>query len=131
MKLGLPQPRARRIKFKVASRAHQGKGGMREGKRWISSDRIAQVLSGLIEHRWIAGGTEPVAPYESRICHRIPAISWAALDQPWTQRAVQCRGDLLCNLVLKVGQAVDVEIAFPGEANTLPVVVEHFHREAP
>jgi len=47
MKLGFLQPRARRIKFKVASRAHNRKCGMRQGESGISSDRIAEVLSRL------------------------------------------------------------------------------------
>jgi hypothetical protein len=41
MKLGLFQPRARWVEFIVASRAHKGKRGMREGKTGISSNCIA------------------------------------------------------------------------------------------
>src|SRR5216684_2143564 len=104
---------------------------MSQGKTGISSDRIAQVLSGFIEQRWIAGRTDPVAPYEFRIRHRVLAISCAALHGPWAQRPVQGNGDLLRNLVLNVGQAVHIEITFPGEASALHVDVKHFHREAP
>src|SRR5882724_3982531 len=103
MKFGLLQPRARRIKFKVASRAHNRKGGVRQGKRGISIDRMAQVLSGFVEHRWITRRTEPVTSYEFRVGHGVLAVSRAALDYCRNQRAVQCHGDLLRYLVLKVG----------------------------
>ena len=49
MKLRLLQPRACWIKFKVASGVCKRKGGMREGKGGISSDRMDQVLSGFVE----------------------------------------------------------------------------------
>src|ERR1700674_144226 len=102
MKLGLLQPRASGINFKVTSRAHQGKGGMRQGKSRISSDRIGQVPRGFVQHRRITGRTEPVTPYEFRISHRVLAISRAELQRRWTQRPVQRDGDLFRNLVLEV-----------------------------
>src|SRR4029077_9145835 len=59
MKLGLLPPRARWIKFKVTSRADHRKCGVRQGKCWISSNRIAQVPSSFVQHRWIARRAEP------------------------------------------------------------------------
>ena len=101
---------------------------MSEGKSGIARDRIAQMLSGFVERRGIAGGSEPVTPYEFRIRHRVLAVSWAALDH-WSQRPVQCGGNLFRNLVLKVGQATNVEIPFPCEASAPGMVIKQFHRE--
>src|ERR1700730_8371936 len=103
MELGLLQPRTRRIQIKMACRANKRKRGMRQGKGGISSDRMAEVLSRLVEHGWVTRGTKPVAPYEFCIRHGVLAISWAALRHGWTQRPVQCDSDSLRNLVLQVG----------------------------
>jgi len=40
---------------------------------------------------------------ELRISHRVLAIARGALNHCWTQRPVQCHGDLLGDLVLEVG----------------------------
>src|ERR1700680_1156418 len=89
MKLGLLQPRACWVKFKVARSAHNGKGGMRQGKSGIAGDRIGQMLGGFFQQRWITSGTESETPHEFRICHRFRAIAWAALDRHRTQRPLQ------------------------------------------
>jgi hypothetical protein len=102
-----------------------------EGKHRIASHRIGEMVARLIHHRRIAGGSDPIAAHEFRICHRIPAIAWALLDHRRTIRPVQCPADLLRKIAFETRKAIHVDVALLGEVGALQVGVEHLQRKAP
>src|SRR5271169_5438271 len=74
----------------------------------------------------VARRAEAVAAHEFRISEGIFAIARAPLDSQWMQRPAQGGGDLLGNLVFKIGQTLDVEVALPPETDSFQVGVKHF-----
>jgi len=99
-----------------------------EGKHRIASHRIGEMVARLIHHRRIAGGGDPIAAHELRICHRVPAVAWALLDRRRTIRPVQCPADLPGNIAFETRKAIHVDVAPLREAGALEQCVKHLQR---
>src|SRR5580704_6081949 len=80
VEFSLLQPHAGRIKFEMASRTREGKGGVSEGKSRVPSHGVRQVLAGLVHLGRIARSAEPEAAHEFRISQWVAAIALALLN---------------------------------------------------
>src|ERR1700691_849746 len=118
MKLGFVQPFGRGFEFEVAIRTSKRKCRMGKRKTRISRYCIGQQMHGFVQQSRIARGAKAVAAHEVRVCRLVPAIS-LRLRSLRAQRPVQCSRDLTGNVVLKFGEAGDIEVALPCEACSL------------
>jgi len=124
MEFGAFEPFAGGIEFEIAGGADERERGMREGKSGIARDRIAEALSSFFECGGITGRAEPVAADEFGVGHGVPTVAGAALRGEGSHRPIQSEGDLPGDFVFKFGNAIEIEIMFPGEKFALRVRVQ-------
>ena len=131
VEFGAFEPFTGGIEFEMAGGADERESGMREGKCGVAGDRVAEVLRSFFECGWITGGAETVAAHEFGVGHGVPAVARAALRGEGSYRPIQSEGDLPGDVVFEIGDAIGVEIMFPGKHFALRVRVQQFEGEPP